>query len=369
MASKTVYNNDNTSFRTADYPIFLGQPLGLYDSINMVYPKLFELYKQQKAQDWSEDEVPLHQSRIDFQTAPRSECEIAIENIFWQWEADSRVSKNILVLLAPFLSNNEASTAIQKQTEIESLHALTYSEIARNCFDDPQAMIERVKSNQEILKRCSPLDDIMDEIEILGAQKRLGIELDEEHLRQSLCKFMVAVMALEGIEFIGSFACTFALAERDLFMGVAQNVQKIMLDEILHTKIDLEILRILLEDPVWKQSFDNCKHEIKEILDSVMRNEEDWADYIFSNGRALVGLNAKLLKDWVYYCAKPLYDFLGVQYDFPVVLVHPLPYMDTWMNIDQQQNANQEQDNTQYLLNTLVDDAEDKPISWSYFDD
>lgn len=360
--SKTVYNHGNKSYMTGAYPLFLGEPMGMYDSINRPYPEIFENYKQQKAQDWSEDEFPLAQSRIDFKTAPRSEVEIAIENILWQWEADSRVSRNIFTLLAPFISNTEFATAVLKQTEIEALHALTYSEIVRQCFDDGIALMQRVSENHEILRRSSTVDAIMTEVEILGAKKRLGMELDEEHVRQTLCKFMVSLLALEGVEFIGSFACTFALAERELFMGVAQLVQKIMLDEIVHSKLDLLAINILLADPVWFKSFQACLPEIKEILDTVIGNEERWADYIFSDGRAIVGLNSNLLKEWVYYCAKPLYDLLGIEFPFKVVLSNPLPYMDKWMAIDGQQNANQEQDNTQYLLNTLKDDAGSQEI-------
>ncbi len=42
------------------HPIFLGGERKTFDSLNKHYPKIFELYKQQKAQDWSEDEFPLN---------------------------------------------------------------------------------------------------------------------------------------------------------------------------------------------------------------------------------------------------------------------------------------------------------------------
>ncbi|ACH89017.1 ribonucleoside diphosphate reductase beta chain [Erwinia phage phiEa104] len=357
--SSTVFNHKNDAYLTASYPLFMGQPLAMYDSMNKIYPELFDLYKQQKAQDWSEDEVNLENSRIDFQTAAKSEIEVCIENLLWQWEADSRVSRNIITLLAPFISNNEFAAMVTKQTEIENLHALTYSEIVRQCISDPTEMIKRVMDNQAVLDRSSTIDDVMAELEILGAKKRLGYELDDEHIRQTLIKFMVSILALEGLEFIASFACTFALAQRGLFMGVAQLVQKIMLDEILHSKMDFAALDILLKDPVWFQSYQNCKGDVQRILDEVMENESNWADYIFSEGRSVVGLNPTLLKEWVYYSAKPLYDFLNLDYNYPVVVKNPLPYMDKWMNIDSQQNANQEQDNSQYLLNTMVNDDED----------
>lgn len=43
-----VFNAENTAHKTGDYPLFLGQQMGMYDSINKKYPQLFELYKNKK---------------------------------------------------------------------------------------------------------------------------------------------------------------------------------------------------------------------------------------------------------------------------------------------------------------------------------
>ena len=173
---------------------------------------------------------------------------------------------------------------------------------------------------------------------------------------------MNSLYALEGIEFMASFACTFALAEQNIFMGIGQLVQKIQLDEVVHTKIDQTVLEILLADPIWKSTFSEIKSEIKAILDEVVVQEQNWANYIFSDGRAIVGLNTVLLTEWVLYKAAPVYETLGIEWAFPVVSNNPLPWMDQWINIDQQQNANQEQDNNAYKLNVVVDDLGDKII-------
>lgn len=39
-----------------------------------------------------------------------------------------------------------------------------------------------------------------------------------------------------------------------------------------------------------------------------------------------------------------------------------MEYMNRWMDIDKQQNANQEQQTGSYLLNTVVDDLKDGEI-------
>ena len=354
-----IFNENNTAHLTAEYPIFLGQSPALYDSINKVYPQLFDLYKLLKAQDWSENEINLDQSRRDFESCDKSTYDVMVQTLMWQWEADSIASRSIATLFAPFISNSEYSAAVMRQSDNEILHSLTYSEIVRQCIKDSKGIIREVMDNQHVLKRSTAIIAAFNELEKIGAEYRLDTTFDTDYLRKVLLKGICALYALEGIEFMASFACTFALAEQHIFMGIGQLVQKIQLDEVVHTKIDQTVLEILLADPDWKRVFNEIKPEIKAILDDVVIQEQNWANYIFSAGRAIVGLNTVLLTEWVFYKAFPVYSSLGIEWSFPVITNNPLPWMDQWINIDQQQNANQEQDNNAYKLNVVVDDLGD----------
>lgn len=356
-----LFNTENTAHKTGDYPLFLGQQMGMYDSINKKYPKLFDLYKKQKEQDWSEDEVDLVQSISDFATCSKSTYDVMVQTLMWQWEADSVAAQSIICLFAPFITNSELYALMMKQAEIEVLHALTYSEIVRQCLPNAREIIEEVQNNQEVLNRSGVIVKYMRELEVLGAKYRLDpASIDKEEARRGILRAMFALLGLEAIEFISSFACTFALAEQGIFVQVAQLVQKIMLDEILHTKNDLAIIEILLEDPVWLNSFNAIKHELKEILDEVRLKEYSWSHYIFSDGRAIIGLNEPLLKEWVDYNCAPIYDHFGFDRDFNPPSKDPLPLMQVWMNPALQQTANQEMSNTDYRVNTTVNDAEEE---------
>ena len=360
-----IFNTENTAHLTADYPIFLGQELALYDSINKVYPQLFDLYKLLKAQDWSENEINLDQSRRDFELCDKSTYDVMVQTLMWQWEADSIASRSIATLFAPFISNSEYSAAVMRQSDNEILHSLTYSEIIRQCLKDSKGIIRDVMANQDVLKRSGSIIASFEELGRVGAEYRLkSVDYSGVYLRKVILKGVCALYALEGIEFMASFACTFALAEQNIFMGIAQLVQKIQLDEIVHAKIDQTVLDVLLKSPEWYQSFIEIKDDIKAIFDDVVQQEQNWSKYIFSEGRAIVGLNTTLLTEWVYYKAKPLYDFLGLEWDFPTVQHNPLPWMEQWINIDQQQNANQEQDNNAYKLNVVVDDLDDEILEF-----
>lgn len=234
--SKSVFNANNSSWRTGDYPLVLGQPLGLYDSINTPYPELFDLYKLQKSMDWSEDEVNLEQSRLDLLSCSKNNYDIMLKTLAFQWELDSVASRAIAPLFAPFITNSELWVMLAKQTEIENLHALTYSEIIRQCIADPQEVFKEVMLNDNVLERSDTVIKVFDELKLLGGRYNAGM-IDMRNpqevlkIKQTLLKGFVALYCLEKIEFMSSFACTFALAEQNIFQGIAKLVQKIAQDE------------------------------------------------------------------------------------------------------------------------------------------
>ena len=160
------------------------------------------------------------------------------------------------------------------------------------------------------------------------------------------------------MEFLSSFACTFALCERELFLGVGSLVQKIMIDETIHTRMDEAVLDILFQDEVWVNTYETIKKDIQEIVDSVYKQELSWSTYIFSEGRSIVGLNTELLKEWVQYKSQVVYKKLELEQPFEDVKENPLVWMDNWLDIDSHQTAAQEADLNNYRLNSVVDDTD-----------
>ncbi len=358
MGIENVMNLSNDGWKTGKYDLFLGQELGLHDSINRPYPVLFDLFKKLKSLDWSEDEIKLHQDRMDFEEVDKSTYDVMIKTLSWQYEADSLASRSIVSLFAPFISNSDLSQMMLKWSENESLHALTYSEIIRQCIKRPEDVFEEIISNENVTDRSGKIAQAFSELKILGAEYTLNPEsVDSEDVRQTLLKTLVCLYCLEQMEFMASFACTFALAERELFLGVASLVQKIMIDETIHTRMDEAILDILMKDEVWQKSYLSVKNELQEIVDSVYQQEVSWSEYIFSEGRSVVGLNTNLLKEWVDYKSQVVYTKLNLDAPFEVVETNPLPWMEGWLDIDAQQTAAQEADLNNYRLNSVVDDT------------
>lgn len=349
-----MFNKNNTAWQNGDYPLFFGQKPGVFDSINRKYPKLFELFEHLKKIDWRHDEIDLTQTRMDLLQCPKSTREIMLLNLAYQWELDSIASRSIAPLFAPFISNSEYWQMISKQSENENLHSLTYSEIIRNCIPNTTEIFDMVMHNKEVLNRGDRVSKVFQELQLKGAEYTLG-KLDKHEALPFVLKGVCTLYALERIEFMSSFACTFALGEQQLFVGAARLVQKIAEDEQIHTVMGKETIKILKSDSLWNSMLQVYEDEIKSIVDDILNAEYQWNKYIFSEGRSIVGLTTDLLNKWTQYNAQQVYDTLGFELPFERVLENPLPWMDQWLDINLTQNANQEGENANYTLGSVID--------------
>lgn len=361
----SVFNQDNQEWKTGKYNLFLGEAPGLYDSINVTHPKIFKLYKEQKSADWSEDEIDLEQSRIDMLTCAPEVREIMVENLALQWEADSIAARSIAPLFAPFVTNSEYWAALLKVSEIEVLHALTYSEIVRVCMSNPKEIFERIMKNDAIIGRMEVVAKAFNELKTAGAKYSLG-QMTKEEAYPIVMRAVVALFCLERLQFVDSFAATFGVVETGVYQGIGKLVQKIMQDErYIHAELGKYAIQTELATERGKEWFEKERETIRAMIDEVVQSEYTWNTHLFSNGRKCVGFTQQNGVDWIDYNAQDVYKVFG--FEPPrVVEKNPLKYMENWLDLNKTQNANQEGDQANYRLNIIVDDLGDKIIEWSY---
>ena len=363
----TVFNVNNNGWKTKNYPLFMGETPSLYDSINVNYQELFNVYKQQVSQRWVESEFNHEQSRLDMINCPKNVYEVMLLNLSFQWVLDSVASRAIAPLFAPFVTNSELWAALMENSNMEVIHALSYSEIVRQCVVNPDDVFELAAKNDKIIGRAAKIVSVFDDLQRAGAEYILNIREDNQITYNIVFKGLVALYILERLSFMASFAATFAVVEQGYFQSIGKMVQKIMLDEIFcHYTTDALALKIELSTDRGKVAMRECKEEILEMIAEVRYQERQWSDYLFSEGRSIVGLNPLLLNEWVDYNAQSVYDGLGLSDSIPFERVkqNPLKWMDNWIEIDKFQNAQQESDGNNYALNVVKDDVTDEELDF-----
>ena len=355
-----VFNATNKGYETGKYPLFLGEDLGLFDTVNCAYPVLEDLYQKQVSQIWNENEISLIQDKQDMLTLPKDTVDLMVKTISWQHLADSVASKSIAGLLMRYVSNSELEGLLNVWSFFETIHARAYSHIIKQTFVDPNQLLRDTYNSVETLIRSEAIVEAFNQLE------NLPVDATVEQKREAIALEFTALFALEAIAFMSSFAVTFAITETGAFQGIGQEVTLIARDEVLHTRMDYAILSILKQSPEWVNAFTKLVPQIKEVLDSVVKQELSWANYLFSEGRQVIGLTAELLQEYTLYMAKPLYNALGVQFDFTVITKNPCPYMDKYIDSTKIQVAPQELQITSYKIGSVKDDTENLDLDFDF---
>src|SRR5690606_28091006 len=253
-----VFNAHKTDYENT--PLILGeQEAGLFDTVNKRYPDIWALYKKQKAQDWDENEFQYSTAIADFESSDKSSYDMMIKTLAWQWEADSVFSRAIAPVFAPFITNSELWAAWQKVSEIEVLHAATYSEIVRNAFKKPDDILEEILSVKESHNRLITVSKVFGEGYRASHEYALGNIPNDQDLYN---KFMLMVLALylgERVQFMSSFAITFALCETGKFQPIGKAIQKICQDEFeIHAQLDKIVFQYELKTERGQRFREQC---------------------------------------------------------------------------------------------------------------
>lgn len=358
MLDKKIFNADN---RKGNQAILLGEGLGLLDTVNKNYPKIWDIYKEMKSLDWDENEFDFSSCNVQFKTCPKATYDAMIKTLAYQYEADSVAARSILSVMAPFLSSTEAFAAWTEITKNEVIHSLTYSEIVRNSFDNPNTVLDEILNVEESLTRLTKVSEIMSNSYEVSHKYALGLVENTQETYNAAFMFVVALLVLERIQFMSSFAVTFSIVESGLFQPIGKAVQKIAQDELeVHVKMDKEVLRAEMKTERGKIAFQQCEGDIKKLIDEVVTAELEWTDYLFEGGRELVGMNADLLKSWVLFNAKDVYQFFKIEPEHKLPSKNPLKFMENWLNISKTQPSPQEQDVAAYRVNVMKRDDEDE---------
>ncbi len=361
LMTAAIFNSAKTIEEYKNTPIFMGPEPGFMDTIYKNHPKLWNLYKELKALDWSEDEFDFTRCLLDFKNCHQDTSDMMIETIGWQWEADSVAGRSVVSILAPFVSSTEYWTTLVRIADNENIHGATYSEIVKLSFEDTDSVMQRILNFKNTQARMTILENTLSEALTLSRKYAAGeIEASDELYRDVPIKTTICLLFLERVQFMASFAVTFSICSTGLFQPIGKAVQKICQDELeVHAEFDKEVIKYELKTERGQWAMESLKPWMHQIADEFIQCEYSFIDSLFRDGRHLPGVTPDMLKQWVLYNAKDVVRFLGLdmadKYTFPKY--DPMPLLETWINMNKTQAAPQEQDLAQYKVGVVIDDA------------
>lgn len=341
--------------------MFLDEPVDIarYDQIR--YPWLQKLTNQQLGYFWRPEEVELFKDKKDFADLQPHEQHVFTSNLKRQILLDSVQGRAPSVAFLPICSLPEMESWIKVWTFSEEIHSMSYTWIIRNVYADPSRVFDEMLEIQEIVDCAKDISEHYDDLirmttEMLAA----GVPLRSEwegglELQRLIWPCLMSVNILEGVRFYVSFACSWAFAETKRMEGNAKIIKFICRDENLHLAGTQQILKALqVEEPYYARIAKEEEEKSVELFRSAAEQEKEWARFLF-NGGSMIGLNEKLLCDYVEYITNRRMGAVGL----PKLYAekgNPLPWTQKWIAGSEVQVAPQEVQISSYVIGGVDND-------------
>jgi ribonucleoside-diphosphate reductase beta chain len=304
---------------------------------------------------WVPEEISLTKDAQDFKGASDTVKHIFTSNLLRQTALDSLQGRGPSQIFTPVVSLPELEALIYNWTFFETnIHSRSYSHIIRNIYNVPKDVFNTIHDTKEIVDMASSIGLYYDELHKLNCQKEIGDMLvsEQEHIK-AIWLALNASYALEAFRFMVSFATSLAMVENKIFIGNGNIISLILQDELLHKEWTSYIInQVVKEDPRFAKAKVECEREVYQMYMDVIREEKDWADYLFKYG-PVIGLNANILKDFVDYTASVALKEVGLKYNNPAPKSTPIPWFNKHQDTDKKQAALQETESTNYVIGIM----------------
>jgi len=320
--SKQQYNlNTKTDYLNRKMFLDPAGPVTIQRFEEVKYKKIADFEATARGFFWQPEEISLTKDSNDFKDASD-----AVKHIF---------TSNLL-----------------RQTALDSLQG-RYSHIIRNIYNVPKDVFNTIHDTKEIVEMASSVGNYYDKLHVINCRKELGETIPEMEYVKAVWMALHASYALEAFRFMVSFATSLAMVENKIFIGNGNIISLILQDELLHKGWTAYLInQVIKDDPRFLAAKAECEAEVYALYMDVIREEKDWATYLFKMG-PVIGLNANILRDFVDYTAVGALKDIGIKYQASAPKSTPIPWFNKHVDTSKKQTALQESESTNYVIGVM----------------
>jgi len=320
------------------------------------YKKIVDFEQTARGFFWVPEEVSLTKDATDFKEASDAVKHIFTSNLLRQTALDSLQGRAPSQVFTPVVSLPELEALIYNWSFFETnIHSRSYSHIIRNIYNVPKDVFNTIHDTQEIVDMASSVGNYYEALHNVNCQKQLGMPvLEKDHIK-AIWMALHASYALEAFRFMVSFATSLAMVENKIFIGNGNIISLILQDELLHKGWTAYLInQVIKEDSRFAAIKLECEAEVYQLYMDVIREEKDWAKYLFKFG-PVIGLNANILNDFVDYTAVGALKEIGIKYQAIAPKSTPIPWFNKHVDTSKKQTALQENESTNYVIGVMSD--------------
>jgi ribonucleoside-diphosphate reductase beta chain len=282
--------------REAEEPILAPNP-DRFTLFPIRYPNLYARYKQQISVFWTPEEIDLAKDMKDWAALDDNKKHFIKHILGFFHGSDGIVMENLSMRFSNEVQIPEARAFYAAQNMMESIHSETYALLIDTYIDDKEEKLR-------IQKAIDTIPCVRKKAE--WAQKWISSQ-DEDFATR-----LVAFAIIEGIFFSGAFCAIYWLKEQGLMPGLTLSNEFISRDEGLHTDFACDLYKELKH----KLS----KDKVHKIIREAVKIEKGFITR--SLPVSLIGMNAKLMSEYIEFVADRLCSQLG----YPKVFYAKCPF-------------------------------------------
>ena len=358
--SKAQYNlNTKTDYLNRKMFLDPAGPVTIQRFEEVKYKKIADFEATARGFFWQPEEISLTKDANDFKEASEAIRHIFTSNLLRQTALDSLQGRGPSQVFAPVVSLPELEALIYNWTFYETnIHSKSYSHIIRNIYNVPKDIFNTIHDTSAIIDMASSVGKYYDELHVINCHKELGENIQEKIHIRAIWMALHASYALEAFRFMVSFATSLAMVENKIFIGNGNIISLILQDELLHKGWTAYLInQVVKEDNRFAEIKAECEQEVYNLYMDVIREEREWANYLFQKG-PVIGLNANILKDFVDYTAVGALKDIGIKYQQIAPRTTPIPWFNKHTDTSKKQTALQENESTNYVIGVMSDAIE-----------
>lgn len=265
------------------------------------YKDVWRMYKQQMASFWTAEEIDLNQDLMDWERLNENEKHFIKHVLAFFAASDGIVLENLAERFMAEVQVPEVRCFYGFQIAMENIHSETYSLLIDTYIQD--------KNEKNILFNA------VENFDVIREKAQWAIKWIQS--TESFAERIVGFAAVEGIFFSGSFCAIFWLKKRGIMPGLTFSNELISRDEGLHCDFAC-LLYSYLQNPL-------SQSRIHEIIGNAVEIEKKFVRDALPV--ELIGMNSKLMCQYIEFCA----DRLIFQLGYPKLYNSTNPF--DWMDL------------------------------------
>lgn len=293
---------ENDSWRDKNEPILTEKSLSSrFVLFPIEYHDIWKEYKKAQASFWVVEEIDVSHDRTDWEKLTTNEKHFVSHVLAFFAASDGIVNENLCERFASEVQYPEARAFYAYQLYCESIHSETYSLLIDTYIQD-------VHEKHRLLSAIETIPCV---------QRKADWALKWITSKGSFARRLIAFAVVEGIFFSGSFCAIFWLKKRGLMPGLTFSNELISRDEGLHRDFACLLYTTHLKNKL-------PEADVHAIVSEAVAIEKTFITEALSCD--LIGMNAKMMSQYIEYVADHLLYSLGVPKLYSVS--NPFPWME-----------------------------------------